>query len=82
MPMAPRLVRLRRREAGRWPVRPANVGRDGPGPYEIVCPGCGDDPSRDWWRGFPGSCAGFGGISAMKAGAGAALVDDIARQTR
>src|SRR5713101_6749226 len=26
------------------------------GPFEIVCPGCGDDPSRDWSN-FRRSCA-------------------------
>jgi hypothetical protein len=51
------------------------------GPYEIVCPGCGDDPSRDWSE-ISEELRRIRGIYATKASAEAALMDHIGMQTR
>ena len=51
------------------------------GPYEIVCPGCGDDPSRDWSE-ISEELRRIRGIYATKQSAEAALMDHIGMQTR
>jgi hypothetical protein len=51
------------------------------GPYEIVCPGCGDDPSRDWSE-ISEELRRIRGIYATKESAEAALMDHIGMQTR
>ena len=37
------------------------------GPYEVVCPGCGDDPGRDW-SSSPRNCAESGAFTARRQG--------------
>ena len=51
------------------------------GPYEIVCPACGDDPDRDWSE-ISAELRRIRGIYSTKAGAEAALEDHIGMQTR
>jgi len=51
------------------------------GPYEIICPGCGDDPSRDWTE-ISEELRRIRGIYGTKEGAEAALMDHIGMQTR
>lgn len=51
------------------------------GPYEIVCPECGDDPSRDWSE-ISEELRRIRGIYASKESAEAALMDHIGMQTR
>ena len=51
------------------------------GPYEIVCPGCGDDPDRDWSE-ISEELRRIRGRYATKAGAEAALMDHIGMETR
>ncbi len=51
------------------------------GPYEIVCPGCGDDPSRDWSE-ISEELRRIRGIYGTRAGAEAALMDHIGMETR
>jgi hypothetical protein len=51
------------------------------GPYEIVCPGCGDDPDRDWSE-VSEELRRIRGIYATKQSAEDALMDHIGMQTR
>jgi hypothetical protein len=51
------------------------------GLYEIVCPGCGDDPGRDWSE-ISGDLRRIRGMCGTKEGAEAALVDHLGMQTR
>jgi hypothetical protein len=51
------------------------------GPYEIVCPGCGDDPDRDWSE-ISAELRRIRGIYSTRAGADAALMDHIGMETR
>jgi hypothetical protein len=51
------------------------------GRYEIICPGCGDDPSRDWSE-ISAELRRIRGIYATKESAEAALWDHIGMQTR
>jgi hypothetical protein len=51
------------------------------GPYEIICPACGDDPSRDWSE-ISEELRRIRGIYGTKEGAEAALRDHIGMQTR
>ena len=51
------------------------------GPYEIVCPGCGDDPDRDWSE-ISEELRRIRGMYSTKASAEAALMDHIGMQTR
>jgi len=51
------------------------------GPYEIVCPGCGDDPGRDWSE-ISAELRRIRGIYRTKEGAEAALLDHLGMQTR
>jgi hypothetical protein len=51
------------------------------GPYEIVCPGCGDDPDRDWSE-ISEELRRIRGRYSTKEGAEAALMDHIGMQTR
>ena len=46
------------------------------GPYEVVCPGRGDDPSRDWSQ-ISEKLRRIRGIYSTKEGAEAALVDHV-----
>jgi hypothetical protein len=51
------------------------------GPYEIICPGCGDDPGRDWSE-ISEELRRIRGMYATREGAEAALMDHIGMQTR
>jgi hypothetical protein len=51
------------------------------GPYEVICPACGDDPGRDWSE-ISEELRRIRGIYGTKAGAEAALMDHIGMQTR
>ena len=61
-------------------VRPRRA-KPAEGPYEIVCPGCGDDPSRDWSE-ISDELRRIRGIYATKQSAEAALMDHVGMQTR
>jgi len=51
------------------------------GPYEIVCPGCGDDPDRDWSE-ISAELRRIRGIYGTMARANAALMNPIGMETR
>jgi hypothetical protein len=51
------------------------------GPYEVICPGCGDDPDRDWSE-ISAELRRIRGMYRTKEGAEAALMDHIGMQTR
>jgi hypothetical protein len=51
------------------------------GRYEIVCPGCGDDPDRDWSE-ISEELRRIRGMYSTKEAAKAALMDHIGMQTR
>jgi hypothetical protein len=51
------------------------------GPYEVICPGCGDDPDRDWSE-ISAELRRVRGMYRTKEGAEAALMDHIGMQTR
>ena len=51
------------------------------GPYEVICPVCGDDPGRDWSE-ISEELRRIRGIYGTKEGAEAALMDHIGMQTR
>ena len=74
-------VRLRREKPADGP--PGQRTRDNTAEdlYEIVCPGCGDDPSRDWSE-ISEELRRIRGIYATKESAEAALMDHIGMQTR
>ncbi len=46
------------------------------GPFEIVCPGCGDDPSRDWSEVSP-ELRAVRGVHGTKEEAKTALMDHL-----
>lgn len=74
-------VRPRRREpAGGRPGRRAQDSVAGD-MYEIVCPGCGDDPDRDWSE-VSAELRRIRGSYATKQSAEDALMDHIGMQTR
>jgi hypothetical protein len=74
-------IRLRRGKLADGPPGQRVWDNTTQGPYEIVCPGCGDDPSRDWSE-ISAELRGIRGIYATKEGAEAALMDHIGMQTR
>jgi hypothetical protein len=74
-------VGLRRGEVGPGPVRSALQDNTAEGPYEVICPRCGDDPSRDWSQ-ISGEPRRTRTIDGAKEGAEAALMDHIGMQTR
>jgi hypothetical protein len=51
------------------------------GPFEIVCPGCGDDPDRDWSE-VSEELRRVRGEYATKKDAEAALEDHLGMETR
>jgi hypothetical protein len=51
------------------------------GPYEVICPGCGDDPDRDWSE-ISAELRRVRGMYRTREGAEAALMDHIGMQTR
>jgi hypothetical protein len=74
-------VRLRRGKLVDGPSGQHMQDSTAKGPYEIVCPGCGDDPSRDWSE-ISEELRRIRGIYATKESAEAALMDHIGMQTR
>jgi len=75
------VVRRRRDKLADGPPGQRLQGNTAAGPYEIVCPGCGDDPSRDWSE-ISEELRRIRGIYATKESAEAALMDHIGMQTR
>jgi hypothetical protein len=51
------------------------------GLYEVVCPGCGDDPGRDWSE-ISEELRRSRGIYRTKERSEAALIDHVGMQTR
>lgn len=74
-------VRPRRANPASGPAGQGPQGNTAEGTYEIVCPGCGDDPDRDWSQ-ISEELRRIRGSYATKAGAEAALMDHIGMQTR
>jgi hypothetical protein len=74
-------VRRRRRRLVDGPSGERVWDNTAEGPYEIVCPGCGDDPDRDWSE-ISEELRRIRGIYSTKEGAEAALMDHIGMQTR
>ena len=74
-------VRLRREKLADGPPGQRLQSDTADGPYEIICPGCGDDPSRDWSE-ISGELRRIRGIYATRESAEAALMDHIGMQTR
>lgn len=74
-------VRLRRGRLVDGPSGQRVRDETAEGPYEIVCPGCGDDPDRDWSE-ISEELRKIRGQYDTKAGAEAALLDHLGMQTR
>jgi hypothetical protein len=74
-------VRPRRGKPAGGQPGPRTQGDTTAGPYEIVCPGCGDDPDRDWSE-VSEELRRIRGIYATKQSAEDALMDHIGMQTR
>jgi hypothetical protein len=74
-------VRLRRGKLVDDPSGPRVWDKTTEGPYEIVCPRCGDDPSRDWSE-ISEELRRIRGMYDTKESAEAALMDHIGMQTR
>jgi hypothetical protein len=74
-------VRPRRAKLADGPPGRHPQGSAAEGPYEIVCPGCGDDPGRDWSE-ISEELRRIRGSYATKQSAEAALMDHIGMQTR
>jgi hypothetical protein len=74
-------VRRRREKPADGPPAQRLQDNRAEGPYEIVCPGCGDDPSRDWSE-ISEELRRIRGSYATKESAEAALMDHIGMQTR
>ena len=74
-------VRPRRGEPGEGPSGQRARDHAPEGPYEIICPGCGDDPNRDWSE-ISEELRRVRGIYGTKEGAEAALMDHLGMQTR
>jgi len=74
-------IRLRRGKLADGPPGQRVWDKTTEGPYEIVCPGCGDDPSRDWSE-ISEELRRIRGRYGTKEGAEAALMDHIGMQTR
>ena len=73
-------VRLRRGKLADGPSGQRVQDNTAEGPYEIVCPGCGDDPGRDWSE-ISEELRRIRGIYGTKQGAEAALMDHLGMQT-
>jgi hypothetical protein len=74
-------VRPRRGKLADGPSGQRGQDNSAEGPYEIVCPGCGDDPDRDWSE-ISEELRRIRGIYATRQSAEAALMDHIGMQTR
>jgi hypothetical protein len=74
-------VRRRREKLADGPSGQPRRDNTAEGRYEIVCPGCGDDPGRDWSE-ISEELRRIRGIYATKEIAEAALMDHIGMQTR
>ena len=74
-------VRLRRGKLADGPSGPRVQDNTAEGPDEIVCPGCGDDPGRDWPE-ISEDLRRIRGRYGTKEGAEAALMDHIGMPTR
>ena len=74
-------VRLRRKKLVDDPSGHVVQDNTTEGPYEIICPACGDDPSRDWSV-ISEELRRIRGIYGTREGAEAALRDHIGMQTR
>jgi hypothetical protein len=74
-------VRLRRGKLVDDPSGQRVQDNTAEGPCEIICPGCGDDPGRDWSE-ISEELRRIRGIYGTKEGAEAALMDHIGMQTR
>jgi hypothetical protein len=74
-------IRLRRGNLADGPSGQRVWDKTAEGPYEIICPGCGDDPSRDW-SDISEELRKIRGMYATKEGAEAALLDHKGMQTR
>jgi hypothetical protein len=74
-------VRLRRGKLADDPSGQRVQDNTAEGTYEIICPGCGDDPGRDWSE-ISEELRRIRGIYGTKEGAEAALMDHIGMQTR
>jgi hypothetical protein len=74
-------VRRRREKLADGPSGQPRQDNTAEGRYEIVCPGCGDDPGRDWSE-ISEELRRIRGIYATKESAEAALTDHIGMQTR
>jgi hypothetical protein len=74
-------IRLRRGTLADGPSGQRVPDEMAEGPYEIICPGCGDDPDRDW-SDISAELRRIRGIYSTKKGAEAALMDHLGMQTR
>jgi hypothetical protein len=74
-------VRPRQGKPADGPSGQRMQGSTAEGPYEIVCPGCGDDPGRDWSE-ISEELRRIRGTYATRESAEAALMDHIGMQTR
>jgi hypothetical protein len=74
-------VRLRRGKSVDGPSGQRVQDNTAEGPYEVICPACGDDPGRDWSE-ISEELRRIRGIYGTKAGADAALMDHLGMQTR
>jgi hypothetical protein len=74
-------IRLRRGKSVDGPSGQRVQDNTDEGPYEVICPACGDDPDRDWSE-ISEELRRIRGIYGTKAGAEAALMDHIGMQTR
>jgi hypothetical protein len=74
-------VRPRREKPADGPPGQRGQENTAEGPYEIICPGCGDDPGRDWSQ-ISEELRRIRGSYATKESAEAALMDHIGMQTR
>jgi hypothetical protein len=75
------IVRPRREKLVDGPSGQRVQGNTGEAPYEIVCPGCGDDPGRDWSE-ISEELRRIRDIYRTKESAEAALMDHLGMQTR
>ena len=74
-------IRLRQGKLVDGPSGQRAWDRTTAGRFEIICPGCGDDPSRDWSE-ISEELRRIRGEYATKEGAKAALEDHLGMETR